>query len=181
MDEGARLWLVKTAKKHFWRVSRWHDLDDLIQEGYFAYQYSIYKYPDANAPQHRMALFKKIFMSRLHDMANARTRAAAEVCEADLRGGDDESFDQPLSQFAAPAELESALPALATAPQYVRDALALFGSDEGLARLRSGYRKKTRGRWTCRETLNERLCRLTGYDPKVVDIVAGIRACLSDR
>jgi len=179
MDEGARRWLFKTVRKNYWRVCRWYDVSDLIQEGYAAYYEVAHKrYPHAVDPPHRMRLFQLVFMSRLHDLANKRTRLAAEVCEADLARPDAAQVETVLTMIADEPTLLEAVPALASAPQYVRDALALFGTPEGLRAVRAAYRKRREGRHLVRETLNERLCRLTGRDPREVDIVGGIRACL---
>ena len=183
MDDGARRWLAKTAKKHFWRISRWYELEDLIQEGYAAYAEVMRRYPTASAPQHRMALFKRVYMSRVHDMASKRTRSVAEVCFTDMavereKMGLEGSLISLLDRTAAEPEMSAIAPALARAPQYVKDALALFTTEAGLARLRSAYRKVPSGRWLRRETLNERLCRLIGSDPLAVDVVEALRALL---
>ena len=190
MDDGARRWLFKTARKNYWRVSAWYDLDDLIQEGYVAYYIVLNKYPRAVDPPHRMGLFRVIFLNRLHDLANARTHMVQETCESDLirpaTSDTDEFFESPLAQIPAEPSILEALSSLSYAPQYVRDALKLFASEDGLRSLRAVYRKVPVGE-KCpgkrqhlrRETLNERMCRLTGYDPAETDIVGGIRACLA--
>ena len=184
MDEGARRWLANAVRKHHWRVSRWYDLDDLIQEGYFAYYYTVRHYPKVTHPPHRMALFKLVFNSVICNLANQRTRRIDDICESSMVSGDE--FLTPfLETVAADPDIAEAAAMLATAPKYVRDAVALFESKDGLKQLRQKYRKKVgqdkRGRFVAqgRETLNERLCRLTGYDPAQTDIVGGIRACLS--
>jgi len=179
MDDGARGWLAKAARKNYWRVSRWYDLDDVIQEGYAAYYDTIRRYPDATDPPHRMALFKRVFMSRLHDLANKRTRSVNEVTVSDLCHGSVASAEVLFETVALDNDISAAAGMLATAPQYVRDAIALFATEDGLRRLRSAYRKVRRGKYLVRETLNERLCRLTGNDPRQVDIVQELRACLT--
>lgn len=180
MDDGARRWMIKTAHKNLWRVSAWCDLDDLIQEGYLAYYHSVRAYPDATDPPNRMALFKRVFLNRLHDMANVKTRDIDEICAARLTAPGDDGAEQVMERFAAPAGIEAGVAALASAPKYVQDAVALFATDAGVRRLRSAYRKVPSGRWLRRETLNERLCRLTGYDPAETDIVGGIKTCLEE-
>ena len=182
MDDGARGWLLRTVTKSYWRVSRWYDLDDLIQEGYSCYYETLSRYPLAADPPHRMALFKLVFMSRLTDLANKRTKSVSEICESDLTAAslaDGHRADAFLETIAADTDLALAASSLTSAPQYVKDALALFTTEEGLARLRSAYRRVRRGKHLTRETLNERLCRLTGHDPRQVDIVGGLRACLT--
>lgn len=181
MDGGARGWLLRTARKNYWRVSSWYDLDDLIQEGYAAYYDTIRRYPDATDPPHRMALFKRVFMSRLTDMANQRTRRVPEVLFSEMTSvTDDGSETSFLDTLAAETDLSVLLGRLSGAPQCVRDALALFAGEEGLRRLRSAYRRVRSGERTRRETFNERLCRLTGYDSEETNIIEALRAYLSN-
>lgn len=178
MDEGARLWLAKTVRKHYWRVSSFYDPDDLIQEGYEVYFYVRRRYPAATEPRHIMALFKRVFMCRITDLANKRTRSVPEVHAEDLRS--------PTSEVAtifdlipAEADISAALVNFIGAPQYVLDALALFATPEGRARLRSKERHMPRcgRRAVRRETLNDRLLSLLGLDPEV-DVVGPLRALL---
>lgn len=182
MDEGARRWLLKAARKNYWRVSSWYDLDDLIQEGYFAYYYTVRRYPKVKHPPHRMALFKLVFNSVICNLANARTRSISEVQFSALErgtpgGASDEIAAAFIDGVAADPSIIEALPALARAPEYVRRAVALFADGASRKALRAPY-KATRGK--PRETLNERICRLVGCDPREVDIVGGIKACLED-
>lgn len=175
MDEGAKRWLLKAARKNFWRVARWYDLDDLIQEGYEVYYETIKRYPDATDPPHRMAMFKLLFASRVNDLANKRTRGAAEVLAWDVSSRSDPGrLESIMDAIAAPSSAADAMPLLAHAPQHVRDAVALLTSDEGARRMRSRYRRAADGR---RETLNERLCRLLGAAPGT-EIVAGLLRAL---
>lgn len=180
MDDGARGWLVKAASKHYWRVSRWIDFDDLIQEGHWVWASMLQRYPTATDAPHRMALFKRMFLSRITDLANKRTRSPDEICISDMFSGEGDvspvRADVFLESIAAPADLRLALPSLLNAPQYVQDALALFTTAQGLRRLRSRPRRVVGVRR--RESLNETLCRLTGCDPQQVDIVGALRACL---
>ena len=175
MDQGARLWLARAARVNYWRVSRWYDLDDVIQEGYYAYYYMMRRYPDIVDPPHRMALFKLVFNSVISNLANQRTRRVDEVCESELLPPPGEPAASFFETVVADPGIGEAAAALARTPQYVKDALALL--DSGDARLRHKARRSGPARRR-RETLNERLCRLTGYDPSQTDIVGGIRACL---
>lgn len=182
MDEGARRWLFKTVRKNYWRVSSWYDVPDLIQEGYEVYYEVVNeRYPNAVDPPHRMRLFQLAFLSRIHDLANQRTRAAIEIREAELsRTSDNGAVSSVFDTFVDESSLLEVLPALAAAPQYVKDALALFATEDGLRKVRAQYRKVRVGKHLMRETLNERLCRLTRNDPRTTDIVKGIRDCLAE-
>lgn len=79
MDQGARAWLARTARKNYWRVSDWYDLDDLIQDGYWHWYRIINKYPyitkprmTRNARRIIMGLFQRTYTNHLHDLAKRR-------------------------------------------------------------------------------------------------------------
>ena len=176
MDDGARGWLIKTARKNLWRVVPIYDLDDLIQEGYLWYAYIINRYPDAVEPEHIMSLFKLCFSQQIHEIANKRTRRSPESCFSDIFNSEDASPSEMAEILLESlrddgSHMDFSL-RLSRAPDYVLDALKLFTEPESLEKLRSvrvfSKRAKKRPR---RETTNERLCRLTGYDPKSTNIV----------
>lgn len=157
MDRGCRLWLTSFAKKNFWRVSSWYDMDDLLQDGYLLYLRVRERYPDITHPPHIMRLFRTTFTRHLHDLARQRER----------------QLDTPLSVVVAnpdvPHEvvldlmlrgergLEEVQVALVKAPECVLRLLELLASEDGCRRLRSRYRL-VHG---VRETLNQRIARLT--------------------
>lgn len=90
LDAGMRGWIVNTAIKNHWRVARWIDVDDLVQEGLFCFvrcrnryrQFAVVR-PTLQQRRHFMALVKVSFINSIHTLANART-AAAEVLVNDL-------------------------------------------------------------------------------------------------
>lgn len=182
MDDGARGWLIKTANANFWRVSKWYELDDLIQDGYLCYYKVKSKYPTATDAPHQMALFKVTYINFIHDLATSRTRAVVEVLDTDLGGqGDDgpegsilaNTIECPLGGLAEFAAFAS------KAPQRVREVLKLFASNDGFPALRSAYRhRRVAGSHLVRETTNERLCRILGYDSNAVNLIAELRAFL---
>ena len=178
MDEGARRWLFKTARKNFWRVARWYDLDDLVHEGYAVYYEVRKRYPSAIDPPHQMALFKRIFMTRLCDMAKKRTLSADEVLADDLvlRRIGEQQTESLFDSIAAGPNLEDVKVELAHAPRCVQEAVGLFC--DGDPRLSSRYRKIPVGRFLQRETLNDRLCRLIDHELEGVDLVGMLRRFL---
>ena len=188
MDEGVIGWIYKTALKNHWRVARWMDLDDLVQEGYLCYCIVEERYVDAKDVRQRMALLKTVFTNRLHDLANNRTRLVdaglAEYCFTDLTPVYEDGESNIESIVAALADPDSRSAelsvVLAGASEYVRSALKLFTTDDGLNRLRSAYRlRRGEGDHLIRETFNERLCRLIGCDPDKVNVASELRACLT--
>lgn len=177
MDRGARLWLARAVRANYWRVSSWYDLDDVMQEGYYAYYYMERRYPDVTEPRHKMALFKLVFHSVITNLANQHTRRADEVveCDIDTRA---ESCDGWSPSFLDTVQAEPSADEadLVGAPRPVRDAIALMASGDPRLRAPPSRPQPVRRH---RETLNDRLCRLTGYDPDTTDIVGGIREALA--
>lgn len=165
MDDGARGWLFRTARDQFWRVAVWYDLDDLVQDGYFTY-YRVQKfYPDVVDRPHIMRLFQISYMNHIHTLAKlARRTNATEVPAAEV--------DPFILETITEDELATLYTLMAQAPQAVQAALRLYSTKDGRRRLRSTYRIRKDG---TRETLNERLCRLTGFDPGQVDLVTQMR------
>lgn len=171
MDAGARGWTVKTARRNYWRVARWYDLDDLIQDGFMQYYRIAGKYSHVTERRHLMAIFKLTYMSWITDLANKRTREPEEITSCVLMPG--AADDTPLWDKLVTGEPEQASLrlVLAEAPAPVRAVLSILATEEGRARLRSPYRIRRVGR----ETLNERLCRIAGYDPTTINLVSWVR------
>lgn len=169
MDDSCYRWLRRTAAKHHWRVASFVDLDDLIQDGYLTYQRVLLKYPELRTRRQIMAMFKRIYHMHLHDLANWRTKRPREVLHSDLAVADadeDNTWDQLLAQF------DDELMLIVEAPERVRQALLAVMSEVGQKRMTSEYRVRKDG---TRETLNDRLCSMLGYDPGEVDLVKPMR------
>lgn len=182
MDDGARGWLIKTATKSFWRVSKWYELDDLIQDGYLCYYKVCQRYPTATDVPHRMALFKITYINFIHDLATRRTKSVTEVLDSDLQTGSDDLIDQSFIATLAECPLSGMIEVgaiLASAPERVRAALELFTTEAGLKTLRSAYRRQRGGKHLVRETMNQRLCRVLGYDPEKVNLTRELRDFLT--
>lgn len=165
MDDGAKGWLIKTARQNFWRVSSWYDLEDLIQEGFECWAYVLQRYPTAVDRPHVMRLFQLTYRSRIEDIAKKRTRDRELIAELPYRC----------------SELDDEIATLATlisqAPDIVKAFLLILSSERGRRRLRSEYRVERDG---TRETFNERLRRLTNC-PKNVDLVSVLQQYFSTR
>lgn len=204
MEQTVYGWIIKTARKNIWRVNAWYDLEDLIQDGVMWYYMTEKRYSKTvKSRSHMMALFKTSFQNYIHDLANPkRQRTPNEVTFSDLDGGGDGDLSvEDLVDIRAYRAFSIGVASvdvgivLVDAPERVRAALELLLSDEGAKKLRSAYRvrganqvnndkveraRSVRVRVLCvRETLNERLCRLLGYDPKTVNITKEIREYLS--
>ncbi len=160
MDEGARKWLIKTARKNHWRVMRWYDLEDLISDGLMCWQIVVRRYTRVRERKHIMALFQRTYINHIHRLANKRTRQAMELV-TDRLPDEVSCPDAELLQFAC------------TAPADVRALLfAIIDRPEILAR---PHRRRLDGR---RETTNSWLCALAGLDPDKHNVDSQLRALL---
>lgn len=152
LDAGIRGWLVNTAKKNLWRVPPWYDLNDLIQEGYICYSNCNLKYGRDLTPSHFMALVKVSYIHQLHDLANLRTRNAAELMLP---------LDSPAFSRAVPEE-STFFTLLKQLPGELQELITILLNDaKDIPMLREGRD---------RETTNEYLCRLIGVDPEYVNL-----------
>jgi PAS domain-containing protein len=166
--------MYRTAKKHHWRVFTWMDFEDMIQEGYIAWYRVAQKYPHITQRAHIMRLFQITYLNRFNDLSKWRTRLPEFLaCDINVTHGrrglgpvttELEIFDLLL---AADLELGTIQTMFAAAPAPVKAAVKLFSCPIGCKKLRALYRRRVGG---SRETFNQRLCRLTGYDPNQVDI-----------
>lgn len=165
IDNGVRGWIVKTARKNYWRVAAFYDLADLIQDGYLHYCRIVNIYEvQRNRVRSRarlMGLFKIAYINHIHDLAKQRTRLAVEVKLEEL---------PPLTvarlHYGATQDL------LAGAPPLVRLSIAAL-QDDRVAYLMSQPYVRTPSH---RETMNERLCGVLGLDANVFDLPGAIRS-----
>lgn len=176
MDEGAWRWLKSTAYKNYWRVVSWYDLDDLVQDGVYCYYRVVKKYPHVNERRHLMALFQRTYLGHIHDLANSRTRLNELPVSSLVLDPDKDPLDF-LEHLCGPVfEHSSFMIELSEMPKPVHAVLLLYSSDEMLEKLRRPYRRYETGR----ETLNSRLCRLSGYNPAWINLVAWVQNYFSD-
>lgn len=164
MDQGAKNWLFKYARKQYWRVAAWVDFDDLIQDGYVEYCEVLKRYPQAVEPSHKMRLFQLCFRSRIEDLVRANTKQVD-----DARSDIVEVYDSPAMIVPDMSNLQALL---IKAPKEIKAALALMLDEKAREELVKPFAKYENGR---RETLNDRFTRLLGIDNKT-DIVGSMRS-----
>lgn len=177
MDKATRKWLRDFAKANYWRVASWYELEDLLQDGMVLWHQIRQRYRGRQG-KHLTNTFKLSFRNHVHDLATARTKAVPQFLILDAHDTvEDDDHVTPLERLS-PREPESQTFAadLRSAPYRVQEALAVFASDVGRAALRRPYRLRGDG---SRETLNERLCRIAGFDSNRVDLVGHLRAYLA--
>lgn len=184
MDDGARKWMYAYLWKNRWRLPVWMEWEDLVTFGIECYYVVRQRYPDAHDRAHIMALFKKIMLSQLTNMANTRTKEVKIDREWGDQLGDSNQVgrksDNKRDQPQAEPRIESALDAIPTAlrPLLMRlfeewpselplQAERASQRDVMRSSLAAPYRRFDDGL----ETLNQRLCWLGGFDPKEINIV----------
>jgi len=166
MDDGARLWMFKHAQKNFWRVSRFYEFDDLVQDGYMCYAICVNRYKDIKTPEHLMSLFKITYINHIHDLATKQS-ICAEQPVADLPP----QLAERLADLVGAEDVAVLSLMMKQAPEPIKQVLQLFQNEEKLKILRSAFREREGGR----ETFNERLCKLIGLDPKKNNLPAMIK------
>ena len=171
MDKGARLWLLKYARKNYWRVAAWIDLEDLIQDGFAAYYETLMRYPTAKDAAHIMRLFQLVFRSKIEDLVRAHKKQI-DSARSDII----ENVDSSPTLSTILPDFSNFHALLVKAPQQIKDALNMLNSEHGRQELIKPFVRQENGR---RETLNERWCSLLGYDPKQVDVVTMLRSYFS--
>ena len=174
MDASARKWLLKTSRRHYWRVAAWMEFEDLVQDGYYHWARLVNRYTDVTDRPHLMQLFKRTFSNHIHDLSKKRTRTPEQTLSTIPHEGIDD--DEALDKFGSEPELASFRTFISQGPKPVQDVIALFLHDDGCQAIRAQYRHRKDG---TRETVNERLCRLCGYDPEAIDLAWLVRAYLS--
>jgi len=196
LDEFGRLWLLGTARANYWRVAGWYELDDLIADGHLCWACIVARYQEGQyttktgvvinkrrrvrKTKHLMALFKRAYTNRIHDLAKLRTRAAAELLALDI----EPTIPLDPEVDSVWDELCKDLPSLdhegliSEAPPLLRRLLRVITADYGVHPLSEPYAR-------CgehderRETTNERLCRLINVDPARFDVATALREYLS--
>lgn len=153
-DEWVIHWLEKQARLHYWRVAQWHDLDDLIQDGYWLFYRVVNKYPQITTRRHIMGLFQRAFINHMHNLATRRTKLTEITVDIE-EGYTMEETLEGLSMITSPIGTEKSLvEVIEDAPETIRMVLKLIMREPEL--LKAPNRRRVNG---TRETINERICR----------------------
>lgn len=117
-----------------------------------------------------MRLFQVTFTNHIHDLAKTRTSQLDAPIASLLIGETTEE------KFLDQHELGEWSPtALAHATKAVQQIIQAI--DRHPEKLRGPLRRRKDG---TRETTNERLCRMVGLDPSMIDLIGEIKYCLSE-
>lgn len=179
LDEGMRGWIISTAKKNYWRVAAYYDLDDLIQDGYLCYAKCHARYTHLTVKRHPlkddkrrfMALVQAAFTNHITTLAWKRSRLPEQnfSATAHVLGVPDEGA--LLEDLLSPQQEQATVSLLlSTAPKEIKRLFELLVEDAvslgGYLRMRrQGQRSRQR------ETNNEYFCRLLGLNPAEIDLI----------
>jgi hypothetical protein len=201
MDRSMSGWIVNEARRNYWRVARWYDLADLVQDGYLAYAKCKARYghlfnnpPTKDERKWFMALVQRTYHNHIYDLAMERTNTN-EATEAWLAENEEkQAASVPANDIAdatavllrVPAEIGALIAALAgdINEGYRRSHLrtqtkvtVAYGA-KGTAHASQSTRV-TRGRKGLRETTNQLYCRLIGADSDRTNMVGLVDEYLS--
>lgn len=183
-DTGLQGWLKNTAREEYWRVKKWYQLSDLVQDGVICYCKCRNKYilgptkpgwqdlntatPSDAQRRHFMRLVQSAYWNHIKTLSGRFARACEDRV-SDLTGGGDEM--RTLENWLPPQPEEaSAILAIKQAPTEIAEAISRLVQDgiDGGQYLRSRLRERDGrvivGRCALRETTTERLARVLG-DP----------------
>lgn len=186
-DMGLQGWLKNTARREYWRVSKWYELSDLIQDGVICYCKCRNKYvlgppeegfqalntwtPDSAQRRHFMNLVQRAYWNHIMTLASRSAMSCEDTVGDLVIDGDEVST---LERWLPPQQEEaSVLLVLTQAPAEITDAIGRLIQDsiDGGHYLRSKLRecdgRVTRGRRALRETTDARLARVLG-DPELL-------------
>lgn len=172
-DHGTQVWIARTAKRNHWRVARYIDIDDLIQDGYECWVRVLGYYKhilDRGDAAHFMALFKRSYTNYIHNLANQRRRGIVTVSHAEI----EEDSGVPVDTGVAFEEASLAV-RLSQAPMVVKNLLSAFDTEDGRRALQARLRVRSK----YKQTENERLCLIAGADPDAIDMEWELRDAIS--
>lgn len=181
MDDGAHAWLITVAIDHFWRVPKYYELSDLVQDGYMCWSRIVQKYETepgrVRSRGHLMRLFKTSFLNHIHDLSKSKTVAHVEVLADDVApiGDEDGLYADAWEALGITYNLNEYGQMIAEAPARLRPLIRSLLTSPELPAMRSQYRRRRDG---SRSTMNDALCRIVGANPDRRDLVTELRTFL---
>lgn len=162
-------WMINYNSKHFWRVARSMDWEDLSQEGYLVFMRCSARYPVLDTPQHFMSLFKRAWVNHFTDLSNRDTDLRHEVSDH-IELDDGEIIREPIGETGHNGDL---LIMIKQAPDEVRMVVNLFlnAPAELLESALSSWSGEDRRR---KDGGSAMISKLLGL-PKDRDVIAAVR------
>jgi len=191
LDAGLKGWIVNKARREFWRVASWYELDDLIQDGYICYVKCRNRYvlgpaieghsslvvvgdkPTRDQCRHFMSLVQTAFQNHIMTLAASAARTTEDLVSPLPGDAGPTVLDQPVAEEATlrvflsqlPSELREALQAVIT-----------DGADTGVylrSRIRQDGGRVRLMRRAVRETTSQYWARCLGQ-PQVPERLAAL-------
>ena len=162
-DAGVRGMVVNMSKRQFFKVAGWYELDDLVQDGFMLWWKVRRHYPQIKEVRHLTSLFRTTFNRHIINLANNK-RAVNEIAMSHFVSPDIDENDA-LDQLLGGHEDTMALALLRNMPYELKALWRFINSETGRRDLRRPYRKVA----GVRETTNEFLCRILGFDADSVN------------
>lgn len=175
-------WIYNHARKNYWRVAAWYEVDDLIQDGLMIAYKCRERYGLEIDPPHFMQLVKVSFHNHIGDLLRRMRAVDDGIKFGDLvrnrnRSGDDPESEQDVcDRLIEPQQPDIDYKLLISEmPEYLRKVIDCYLSSP--EKLRRSLRVRLNGP---DETWQERLAKLTGF-PIEKDFETELRAYLWER
>ncbi len=155
-------YVVNFMNKNYFKVARTLEREDVMQEAYVVFMRVVMTYPDIEAPQHFMALFKTSWYNHFTNLANTDT--ASRVMVQPVGYATDEG-NELVTDHMGELDNDGYLSVLVSqAPSEVTQVLNLFlNAPQELLDLALGAWKGRDQR--CRTGGSKRICALLGIKP----------------
>lgn len=165
LDDGMQGFIANFARKNYWKVSSWYDLDDLVQDGFMCFAKCRARYVEMDNPEPTrddirimMARVRTTFERHIIKLAHNKTGgtiAAGVECSFASMGGPDKDFGDEVARIEpAPPGPESVAALLAGAPWEVAELFTILAGDAARA---AAFVRDVSGR---RETRGQHVSRL---------------------
>jgi hypothetical protein len=172
-------WITNHAKKNYWRMADWIELDDLIRDGIMiAYKCRQRYVSDEITVEsaHFMSLVKTSYYNHIGELL--RYSRAIETCYIADMGKGEETHADTADRLGCAVEPDAEFYMLISEmPEYLRKAVLLYFDDDAVKKLR---RERVMKRGRKAESFPEKLARLCGF-PKDKDFETELRAYLWER
>jgi DNA-directed RNA polymerase specialized sigma subunit, sigma24 homolog len=154
-------WIYNEAYRNLWRVNKWYDFEDLVQDGLIIALKCRTRYGDID-PANFTAMVKTSFKNHIIGLQRHKSyvmeTSIAELAE--LKHVSEEKALDSISEPVLPDQEIACV--LSELPEPVKAVLRLFLSSDNLRKLRLPLRVTLNGR----ETTAKRLNRLAGWPEK---------------
>jgi len=150
------------ARKNFWRVASWYEIEDLIQDGLLCAYKCIDRYGkpgvDIDEP-HFMRLVQSTFYNHIGELLrwSRAVDDSTKISDLSSKLQEQDILDRILESEEPEQEF---LVLIKELPEQLRKIVELYFSEDGIKKIRKSLRIRFDGN---NETMSERLNKLTGF------------------